>query len=116
MLVEACRRLLVVDSAESSISEGARLRPVTAWLRVDLLLPGQLAAMLSFRGMSGDAESTWRMGRAQPWKMVSTSGLTQLLRLSGQYSNCRCQPAELWHTDGNDFKFIMLSPASVCQL
>ena len=54
----------MVASAESSISEGARLRPVTPRLRVDLLLPGQLAAMLSFMGMSGDAESTWKMGRA----------------------------------------------------
>ena len=87
VLAEGCIWLLAVASAESSISEGARLRPVTLRLRVDLLLPGQLAAMLSFMGMSGDAESTWKMGRAQHRKMVLVCLLPQLIRTAGKLHN-----------------------------
>ena len=89
----------MVASAESSISAGARPRPVTPRLRVDLLLPGQLAAMLSFMGMSGDAESTWKMGTAQPRKMVSLGWLPQLietvatlLNASASLQRCGRQP------------------------
>ena len=88
----------MVASAESSISEGARLRPVTPRLRVDLLLTGQLAAMLSFMGMSGDAESTWKMGGAQPWRMVAHEFAAAAVTDCGDTTRHQCQPAALWHT------------------